>query len=81
MNCLFELIPQLPIDSSIIDEDALKNYKKILVPEINNGQLVKLLREKFLLPCIPFNKIQGTPITAIELKAAALDVLSGKGNI
>lgn len=61
--------------------DLLKNYKKILVPEINNGQLVKLLREKFLLPCIPFNKIQGTPITAIELKAAALDVLSGKGNI
>ena len=30
MNCLFELIPQLPIDSSIIEEDALKNYKKII---------------------------------------------------
>ncbi|MBK8245617.1 MAG: hypothetical protein IPK88_19470 [Saprospiraceae bacterium] len=30
MNCLFELIPILPIDSSVIDEDALKNYQKII---------------------------------------------------
>ncbi len=54
----------------------LSNYTHVFVPEINNGQLVKLLREKFLLPCVPFNKIQGTPITANELKTAILNVLS-----
>ena len=30
MNCLYELIPQLPVDSSAIDEESLKNYQKIL---------------------------------------------------
>jgi 2-oxoglutarate ferredoxin oxidoreductase subunit alpha len=55
--------------------DLLKQYKQVLIPEINNGQLIKIIREKYLLPAIPFNKIQGQPITAAEIKTIALQLL------
>jgi 2-oxoglutarate ferredoxin oxidoreductase subunit alpha len=55
--------------------DILKSYKKVLVPEINNGQLVKILRDKFLVDAIPFNKIQGLPFNTVEMKAKILEVL------
>ncbi len=45
----------------------LKNFKKVIVPEINNGQLVKIIRSEFLIDAIPYNKIKGTPITQAEL--------------
>ncbi|MBC8173075.1 MAG: 2-oxoacid:acceptor oxidoreductase subunit alpha [Chitinophagales bacterium] len=47
--------------------EILFNYDKVLIPEINNGQLVKVIRDKFMIPAIPYNKIQGTPITSGEL--------------
>lgn len=48
--------------------EILFNFDKVLVPEINNGQLVKVIRDKFMIPAIPFNKIKGVPITSTELK-------------
>jgi 2-oxoglutarate ferredoxin oxidoreductase subunit alpha len=45
----------------------IKRFKKVLVPEINNGQLVKILRDKYLVDAIPYNKIMGIPITKTEL--------------
>ncbi|MCB0739752.1 MAG: 2-oxoglutarate ferredoxin oxidoreductase subunit alpha, partial [Chitinophagaceae bacterium] len=45
----------------------LKNFKKVLVPEINNGQLVKIIRDEFLIDAQPYNKIMGIPITKTEL--------------
>lgn len=47
--------------------ELLNNYDKVMVPEINNGQLVKVIRDKFMIPAIPFNKIQGLPIMKSEL--------------
>lgn len=47
--------------------DILKNYETILVPEINNGQLIKIIRDKYLVDARPYNKIKGTPITRFEL--------------
>lgn len=47
--------------------ELLHNYDRVLVPEINNGQLVKVIRDKFMIPAIPFNKIQGLPIMKAEL--------------
>jgi 2-oxoglutarate/2-oxoacid ferredoxin oxidoreductase subunit alpha len=46
----------------------LASFDRVLVPEINNGQLVKLIREKYLVPAVPYNKIKGTPITRAELR-------------
>ena len=48
--------------------DILKGFKHVIVPEINNGQLVKIIRSEFLIDAIPFNKIKGTPITQKELE-------------
>lgn len=47
--------------------DILDRFDKIVIPEINNGQLSRLIRDYFLKPVIPFNKIQGVPITHQEL--------------
>jgi 2-oxoglutarate ferredoxin oxidoreductase subunit alpha len=56
--------------------DLFSRFKHILVPEINNGQLSKLLRDKFLLPIHQYNKIQGMPITKSELEHEALQILN-----
>ncbi len=48
-------------------ESLLKRFDKILVPEINNGQLIRILRDRFLIPAIPYNKIQGVPFMKGEL--------------
>ena len=48
--------------------DILRNFEKVLVPEINNGQLVKIIRDQFLVDAKPYNKIMGVPITKQEMK-------------
>jgi 2-oxoglutarate ferredoxin oxidoreductase subunit alpha len=49
--------------------DVIGRFRKVLVPEINNGQLVRILRDRFLIDAIPYNKIKGVPITKTELVA------------
>jgi 2-oxoglutarate/2-oxoacid ferredoxin oxidoreductase subunit alpha len=56
-------------------EQIIRNYDKVIVPEINNGQLVKIIREKFLVDAIPFNKIKGVPFTINEIKEKVKEVL------
>jgi 2-oxoglutarate ferredoxin oxidoreductase subunit alpha len=55
--------------------EILYRFKKILVPEINNGQLVKLLRQKYLVPARGFNKIKGLPLRSEEIEQAVQDML------
>ncbi|MFM7709429.1 MAG: 2-oxoacid:acceptor oxidoreductase subunit alpha [Ferruginibacter sp.] len=45
----------------------LKQFDTVLVPEINNGQLVRILRDQYLIDAKPYNKIMGTPISQGEL--------------
>ena len=47
--------------------DILKNYEQVLIPEINNGQLIKIIRDKYLIDAKGYNKIMGIPITKGEL--------------
>ena len=47
--------------------EIIRNFEKILVPEINNGQLVKILRDIYLVDAKGYNKIMGIPITKTEL--------------
>ena len=56
--------------------DVLKNFKKVLVPEINLGQLSKLLKSEFLVPVVQFNRIRGLPLKSSELEKAILDTLA-----
>ncbi|MCC6838592.1 MAG: 2-oxoacid:acceptor oxidoreductase subunit alpha [Flavobacteriales bacterium] len=54
----------------------LKNYKKVLVPEMNSGQLRQLLRAEYLVDAQGLNKIQGMPFTAAEIRKGVLDLLN-----
>jgi len=45
----------------------IKNYDHILIPEINNGQLIKIIRDVYLVDAKGYNKIMGIPITKGEL--------------
>jgi 2-oxoglutarate ferredoxin oxidoreductase subunit alpha len=47
--------------------DMIKNYDRVLIPEINNGQLIKIIRDKYLVDAKGYNKIMGVPITKGEL--------------
>ncbi|HEY1113030.1 MAG TPA: 2-oxoacid:acceptor oxidoreductase subunit alpha [Chitinophagaceae bacterium] len=47
--------------------EILRNYDTVLIPEINNGQLVKVIRDQFLVDARAYNKIMGVPITRAEL--------------
>ena len=53
----------------------LKKYTRVLVPEMNSGQLRQLLRAEFLVDAQGLNKIQGMPFTSEEIQAAALNLL------
>jgi 2-oxoglutarate/2-oxoacid ferredoxin oxidoreductase subunit alpha len=53
----------------------LKNYKKVVVPEMNGGQLRQLLRAEFLCDAQGLNKIQGMPFTSEEVRAGVLNLL------
>ena len=46
----------------------LSNFETILIPEINNGQLIKVIRDKFMVDAKGLNKIQGMPFTSIEIQ-------------
>ncbi|HEY6081861.1 MAG TPA: 2-oxoglutarate ferredoxin oxidoreductase subunit alpha, partial [Chitinophagaceae bacterium] len=45
----------------------LHHYDQVLIPEINNGQLVKIIRDQFLVDAKAYNKVMGVPITKGEL--------------
>ena len=50
--------------------EVMRGYEKILVPEINLGQLVKLLRAEFLVDATGFNLVRGIPFRASEVEQA-----------
>jgi 2-oxoglutarate ferredoxin oxidoreductase subunit alpha len=53
----------------------LKHYKKVLVPEMNTGQLRQLLRAEFLVDAQGLNKVQGMPFTSAEIREGVLNLL------
>jgi 2-oxoglutarate/2-oxoacid ferredoxin oxidoreductase subunit alpha len=55
--------------------EMLQNFEKVLVPEINNGQLIKIIRDQYLVDAKPYNKIMGVPITKSEMKAKISEFL------
>ncbi len=47
--------------------DILRRFEQILIPEINNGQLIKIIRDQYFVDAKGYNKIMGIPITKTEL--------------
>ncbi|MDP9243366.1 MAG: 2-oxoglutarate ferredoxin oxidoreductase subunit alpha, partial [Actinomycetota bacterium] len=56
--------------------DVVRAYRNVLVPEMNSGQLVKILRAEFLVDAKGYNKVQGIPIFAEELEAEILRLVA-----
>ena len=48
----------------------LRGYEKILIPEMNLGQLLKLVRAEYLVDAVGYNRVRGLPFKASELAEA-----------
>lgn len=55
--------------------DVLARYEKVLVPELNRGQLASLLRAKYLTPTVTLSKVQGAPFMATEVTKKIIELL------
>ena len=54
----------------------LRSYERVLVPEMNTGQLAHELRARYLLDVESYSKVQGQPLLPSELEQAMLERLS-----
>jgi 2-oxoglutarate ferredoxin oxidoreductase subunit alpha len=54
--------------------EILHSFDKVLVPEMNCGQLLQLIRAKYLVPAIGLNKVQGLPFDTEEIKSKVLEI-------
>ncbi len=54
---------------------VVRSFDKVLIPEVNTGQLLSLVRDKFLVDAVGHNKVEGLPILAEELEQAILEVM------
>lgn len=57
-------------------EEVLRSYDKVVVPEINLGQLALLLRGRYLVDVIGYNRVRGLPFKAEELQDVLQDVIN-----
>jgi 2-oxoglutarate ferredoxin oxidoreductase subunit alpha len=55
--------------------DVLRAYDKVVIPEMNLGQLAHVIRAKYLVDAIPFNQVSGLPFTAAKLENMLEDVV------
>lgn len=54
--------------------ELLHGYEKILIPEMNSGQLLQLIRAKYLVPAVGYGKVQGLPFTTLEIKEKIIEL-------
>ena len=57
--------------------EVLSKFNKVLIPELNLGQLRKIIRAEFLVDAIGMNKVQGLPFKASEIEKKVIEVLTG----
>jgi 2-oxoglutarate ferredoxin oxidoreductase subunit alpha len=55
--------------------DVLRSYEKVVVPEMNLGQLAQVVRARYLVDAIPYNQVRGLPFTAAELETMLEEVV------
>ena len=60
--------------------ELLKRYDRVIVAEMNNGQLVRLLRAEYLIPAEPLRKVTGKPFRVTEIVQAIRKIVPGRRN-
>lgn len=73
-HCHLRYVNPLPNDLG----DILKRFKKVLIPELNLGQLRTMIRDKYLIDAIGLNKVQGKPFSVAEVEAKIEEIVTGK---
>jgi len=58
-------------------EEVLKRFKKILIPEINLGQLSKLIKSEFMIHVVQFNVVRGLPLRTTDIEIKIIDIIGG----
>jgi 2-oxoglutarate ferredoxin oxidoreductase subunit alpha len=58
--------------------EVLRNFKQVLIPEINLGQLAKLLRSEYLVDTVQFNVVRGLPFRVSDILEKIKETLGGK---
>ena len=61
--------------------EIVKRYAKVLIPELNTGQLAMLIRSQHLVDARTFSKVQGQPIFAEELEDEILRMVDGRDTV
>jgi 2-oxoglutarate ferredoxin oxidoreductase subunit alpha len=59
-------------------EDVLRSYRRVLIPEVNLGQLSMLIRARYLIDAIGYNRVRGKPFRIVEIIEEAERVLGEK---
>jgi 2-oxoglutarate ferredoxin oxidoreductase subunit alpha len=55
--------------------DILRSYDKILIPELNTGQLLKVIRAEYLIDAVGLNKVAGEPFKVSEISDKILEMV------
>ncbi len=58
--------------------DILRSYDRVIVPEMNLGQLAMILRAKYLVDCESYSRVRGLPISLSELAEDLITIIDGK---
>lgn len=56
--------------------DLIRGFDRVLVPELNSGQLCMILRSRYLVDAVPMNKIKGRPFKVSEIRERILELLN-----
>ena len=56
----------------------LRSYRRVLIPEVNLGQLSMLIRAKYLIDAVGYNKVRGKPFRIAEIVDEARRLLAGQ---
>jgi len=59
-------------------EDVLRAFRTVLIPEVNLGQLLMLIRARYLIPAIGLDKVRGKPFRIAEIEETALQLLEAR---
>jgi 2-oxoglutarate ferredoxin oxidoreductase subunit alpha len=62
-------------------EAVVRAYKRVLIPEVNLGQLSMLIRARYLIDAVGYNRVRGKPFRIAELETEAERVLAGGGQL
>lgn len=55
--------------------EIISRFEQVLIPEMNSGQLIKVIRDKYLVDAKPYSKVKGLPFTSTEIKEKIIELL------